>query len=319
MSRPIKVLLASPRGFCAGVERAIEIVERALEKFGPPVYVRHEIVHNKHVVDSLRAKGAIFVEEVDEVPEGANTIFSAHGVSDQVVSNAKARGLAVVDATCPLVSKVHKEGQNHAGKGRQVILIGHAGHPEVEGTQGRIPGGVLLVTNTADVETLEVGNPDQLAYVTQTTLSVDDTRDVIEALKNRFPNIQGPDVKDICYATQNRQQAVRDLAEEVDLLLVVGASNSSNSNRLRDLGAEMGVPSYLVADANEFDPQWLNGAETVGVTAGASAPEELVQGLIDRLRTYGEVSVEKLKGVEENVVFKLPREITDTAPSSLGS
>ena len=310
MNRPIKVLLASPRGFCAGVERAIEIVERALDKFGPPVYVRHEIVHNKHVVDSLRAKGAIFVKEVDEIPEGGNTIFSAHGVSDAVVQEAVDRDLAVVDATCPLVSKVHKEGQNHVMRGRQVILIGHAGHPEVEGTQGRIQGGVLLVTNAKDVETLEVENPDQLAYVTQTTLSVDDTREVIEVLKPRFPKIQGPDVKDICYATQNRQQAVRDLAASVDVLLVVGASNSSNSNRLRDLGSEMGVPSYLIADASELDPEWIATASTVGVTAGASAPEELVQGLIERLNQYGEVTVEKLKGVEENVVFKLPREIT---------
>jgi 4-hydroxy-3-methylbut-2-enyl diphosphate reductase len=312
MSRPIKVLLASPRGFCAGVERAIEIVERALEKFGPPVYVRHEIVHNKHVVESLRAKGAVFVKEVDEVPEGGNTIFSAHGVSDAVVLGAVDRNLAVVDATCPLVSKVHKEGQNHAHRGRQVILIGHAGHPEVEGTQGRIPGGVLLVTNTNDVETLEVEDPTQLAYVTQTTLSVDDTRAVIESLKKRFPEIQGPDVKDICYATQNRQQAVRDLASSVDVLLVVGASNSSNSNRLRDLGAEMGVPSYLIADASEMDPDWISSASIVGVTAGASAPEELVQGLVRRLQGYGDVTVEKLKGVEENVVFKLPREVTET-------
>jgi len=319
MNRPIKILLASPRGFCAGVERAIEIVERALDKFGPPVYVRHEIVHNKHVVDSLRAKGAIFVKEVDEIPEGGNTIFSAHGVSDAVVQGAVDRGLAVVDATCPLVSKVHKEGQNHVSRGRQVILIGHAGHPEVEGTQGRIPGGVLLVTNAKDVETLKVENPNQLAYVTQTTLSVDDTREVIEALKSRFPKIQGPDVKDICYATQNRQQAVRDLAGSVDILLVVGASNSSNSNRLRDLGSEMGVPSYLIADASELDPEWIATASTVGVTAGASAPEELVQGLIERLNQYGEVTVEKLKGVEENVVFKLPREITEPNKPSAGA
>ena len=319
MNRPIKVLLASPRGFCAGVERAIEIVERALDKFGPPVYVRHEIVHNKHVVDSLRAKGAIFVKEVDEIPEGGNTIFSAHGVSDAVVQGAVDRDLAVVDATCPLVSKVHKEGQNHVSRGRQVILIGHAGHPEVEGTQGRIPGGVLLVTNAKDVETLKVENPNQLAYVTQTTLSVDDTREVIEALKSRFPKIQGPDVKDICYATQNRQQAVRDLAGSVDILLVVGASNSSNSNRLRDLGSEMGVPSYLIADASELDPEWIATASTVGVTAGASAPEELVQGLIERLNQYGEVTVEKLKGVEENVVFKLPREITEPNKTSAGA
>jgi 4-hydroxy-3-methylbut-2-en-1-yl diphosphate reductase len=310
MSHPLKVILASPRGFCAGVERAIEIVERALDIFGPPVYVRHEIVHNKHVVDSLRDKGAIFVEEVDEIPEGANTIFSAHGVSDAVVTAAKARGLAVVDATCPLVSKVHKEGQNHAKRDRQVILIGHAGHPEVEGTQGRIPGGVLLVTKPEDVSTLEVKNPDALAYVTQTTLSVDDTRDVIEALKQRFPSIQGPDVKDICYATQNRQQAVRELAKQVDLLLVVGASNSSNSNRLRDLGAEFGIPSYLIADETSLESAWMENVATIGLTAGASAPEELVQGVITRLGAFGSVDVERLKGVEENVVFKLPHEVS---------
>jgi len=310
MSQPLKVILASPRGFCAGVERAIEIVERALDIFGPPVYVRHEIVHNKHVVDSLRSKGAIFVEEVDEIPEGGNTIFSAHGVSDAVVAAAKARDLPVIDATCPLVSKVHKEGQNHAKRNRQVILIGHAGHPEVEGTQGRIPGGVLLVTKPEDVDTLEVKDPDALAYVTQTTLSVDDTRDVIEALKQRFPNIQGPDVKDICYATQNRQQAVRELAKQVDLLLVVGASNSSNSNRLRDLGAEFGIPSHLIADATSLESSWMDGILTVGLTAGASAPEELVQGVISKLSDFGEVEVERLKGVEENVVFKLPHEMT---------
>jgi len=310
MSHQLKVLLASPRGFCAGVERAIEIVERALDIFGPPVYVRHEIVHNKHVVDSLRAKGAIFVEEIDEIPEGANTIFSAHGVSDAVVAAAKERNLPVIDATCPLVSKVHKEGQNHAKRNRQVILIGHAGHPEVEGTQGRIPGGVLLVTHPVDVDTLDVRDPDALAYVTQTTLSVDDTKDVIEALKNRFPNIQGPDVKDICYATQNRQQSTHDLAAVVDLLLVVGASNSSNSNRLRDLGVELGIPSYLIADETALEAAWMEGVSTIGVTAGASAPEELVQGVIKRLGDFGDVEVELLKGVEENVVFKLPHEIT---------
>ena len=310
MSQALKVILASPRGFCAGVERAIEIVERALDIFGPPVYVRHEIVHNKHVVDSLRSKGAIFVEEVDEIPEGGNTIFSAHGVSEAVVAAAKARDLPVIDATCPLVSKVHKEGQNHARRNRQVILIGHAGHPEVEGTQGRIPGGVLLVTKPEDVDTLDVRDPDALAYVTQTTLSVDDTRDVIEALKQRFPKIQGPDVKDICYATQNRQQAVRELARQVDLLLVVGASNSSNSNRLRDLGAEFGIPSYLIADAASLESSWMDGVSTIGLTAGASAPEELVQGVISKLGDFGEVEVERLKGVEENVVFKLPHELT---------
>ncbi|MBT7249749.1 MAG: 4-hydroxy-3-methylbut-2-enyl diphosphate reductase [Rhodospirillaceae bacterium] len=316
MAKQLKVLLASPRGFCAGVERAIEIVERALDRFGPPVYVRHEIVHNKHVVDSLRAKGAIFVDEVDKIPEGAHAIFSAHGVSAEVVGAASGRGLEVIDATCPLVSKVHKEGQNHVGKGRQVILIGHAGHPEVEGTQGQIPGGVLLVTDPEDVQTLEVDDPSQLAYVTQTTLSVDDTRDVIVALRKRFPKITGPDVKDICYATQNRQDAVRELALQIDLLLVVGAQNSSNSNRLRDLGDAMGKPSYLIASAEDMDPAWLAGVETVGITAGASAPEELVQGVIERLSEYSDVEVEKLSGVVENITFKLPRELTAPVAST---
>lgn len=309
--RKIDVWLASPRGFCAGVERAIEIVERALELHGPPVYVRHEIVHNKRVVETLRAKGAVFVEEVDDVPNGGVTIFSAHGVAEKVEAEAKDRGLPVIDATCPLVSKVHKEGQNHAKKDRQVILIGHEGHPEVEGTQGRIPGGVLLVTKPDDVAGLDVQNPDMLAYVTQTTLSVDETRDVIEALKKRFPNIVGPDVKDICYATQNRQQAVRSLAEHVDLLLVVGASNSSNSNRLREIGTELGIPSCLIDDADHLDPVWLDGVSIVGVTAGASAPEELIQEVIERLSDFGEVTLKKLDGVEENITFKLPRELTD--------
>lgn len=316
MAKQLKVLLASPRGFCAGVERAIEIVERALDRFGPPVYVRHEIVHNKHVVDSLRAKGAIFVDEVDKIPEGAHAIFSAHGVSAEVVGAASGRGLEVIDATCPLVSKVHKEGQNHVGKGRQVILIGHAGHPEVEGTQGQILGGVLLVTDPEDVQTLEVDDPSQLAYVTQTTLSVDDTRDVIVALRKRFPKITGPDVKDICYATQNRQDAVRELAPQIDLLLVVGAQNSSNSNRLRDLGDAMGKPSYLIASAEDMDSAWLAGVETVGITAGASAPEELVQGVIERLSEYSDVEVEKLSGVVENITFKLPRELTAPVAST---
>jgi 4-hydroxy-3-methylbut-2-enyl diphosphate reductase len=309
--RKIDVWLASPRGFCAGVERAIEIVERALELHGPPVYVRHEIVHNKRVVETLRAKGAVFVEEVDDVPDGAVTIFSAHGVAESVENEAKRRNLPVIDATCPLVSKVHKEGQNQAKKNRQVILIGHEGHPEVEGTQGRIPGGVLLVTKPEDVAKLKVRDPDMLAYVTQTTLSVDETRDVIEALKQRFPKIGGPDVKDICYATQNRQQAVRELAEHVDLLLVVGAPNSSNSNRLREIGTELGVPSYLIDDAENLDPTWLDGIEIVGITAGASAPEELVQELITRLCDFGKVKLTKLDGVEENIIFKLPRELKD--------
>ena len=309
--KKLDVWLASPRGFCAGVERAIEIVERALELHGPPVYVRHDIVHNKRVVETLRNKGGVFVEEVGDIPDGAVTIFSAHGVAEKIEIEAKNRGLPVIDATCPLVSKVHKEGQNHAKKDRQVILIGHEGHPEVEGTQGRIPGGVLLVTKPDDVAGLEVINPDMLAYVTQTTLSVDETRDVIEALKARFPNIVGPDVKDICYATQNRQQAVRDLSEHVDLLLVVGAPNSSNSNRLREIGSELGIPSYLIDDAGNFDPSWLDGVNIVGVSAGASAPEELIQEVIERLSDFGEVRLKKLDGVEENITFKLPRELKD--------
>ena len=309
--KKLDVWLASPRGFCAGVERAIEIVERALELHGPPVYVRHEIVHNKRVVETLRDKGAVFVEEVDDIPDGAVTIFSAHGVAEKIEIEAKNRGLPVIDATCPLVSKVHKEGQNHAKKDRQVILIGHEGHPEVEGTQGRIPGGVLLVTKPEDVAGLKVRNPDMLAYVTQTTLSVDETRDVIEALKARFLNIIGPDVKDICYATQNRQQAVRDLSEHVDLLLVVGATNSSNSNRLREIGSELGIPSYLIDDAENFDPSWLDGVNIVGVSAGASAPEELIQEVIERLSEFCDVKLKKLDGVEENITFKLPRELID--------
>ncbi|MDP6604553.1 MAG: 4-hydroxy-3-methylbut-2-enyl diphosphate reductase [Rhodospirillales bacterium] len=305
----LRVKLAKPRGFCAGVVRAIDIVERALELCGPPVYVRHEIVHNKRVVEDLRAKGAIFVEEVDEIPEGAVTVFSAHGVSQAVQDAAHGRDLPVIDATCPLVSKVHKEGQTHARSDREAILIGHAGHPEVEGTQGRIPGGVLLVTNVEDVGGLDVQDPEKLAYVTQTTLSVDDTRDVIEALKNRFPAIIGPDVRDICYATQNRQQAVRELARDVDVLLVVGARNSSNSNRLREIGTQMGVPSHLIDDADGLDAAWIEGAGAVGITAGASAPEELVQEVIRRLRDFGDVVVEELTGVEEKVQFKLPPEL----------
>ena len=307
----IDVWLARPRGFCAGVERAIDIVERALDIYGPPVYVRHEIVHNKRVVESLRAKGAIFVEEVDDVPDGAVTIFSAHGGAEKVEKEAKRRDLPVIDATCPLVSKVHKEGQNHAKKDRQVILIGHEGHPEVEGTQGRIPGGVLLVTNADDVGNLQVRDPDKLAYVTQTTLSVDETHDVITALKPRFPKIVGPDVKDICYATQNRQQAVRKLAQHVDLLLVVGAHNSSNSNRLREIGAELGIPSYLIDDAGNLDPNWLSGIDAVGITAGASTPDELVQELISRLGDYGDVHLREMDGVAESIIFKLPRELKE--------
>lgn len=305
----LRVILAKPRGFCAGVERAIEIVERAIQLYGPPIYVRHEIVHNKRVVDTLKAKGAVFVESLDEIPDGAVTIFSAHGVSDAVEKKARDRDLPVIDATCPLVSKVHKEGQLHKRKGREVILIGHAGHPEVEGTQGRIPGGVHLVTKPRDVESLPLDHDASIAYVTQTTLSVDDTRDVIESLKKRFPRIYGPDVKDICYATQNRQRAVRELAGQVDLLLVVGAKNSSNSNRLREIGSEMGVPARLIDDATDLDPVWFEDVGTVGITAGASAPEELVDEVLDRLEAFGPIAVETLPGVEEHMQFKLPPEL----------
>jgi 4-hydroxy-3-methylbut-2-enyl diphosphate reductase len=311
----MRVVLAQPRGFCAGVERAIEIVERAIEQFGPPIYVRHEIVHNRHVVEGLRAKGAVFVEELDEIPEGRFAIFSAHGVSKAVVNSAHQRGLNVIDATCPLVSKVHNEGTRYADQGRQVILIGHAGHPEVEGTMGQIPGGVLLISTAADVATLEVADPDKLAFVTQTTLSVDDTRGIIEALRARFPDIVGPDTKDICYATQNRQTAVRKLATEVDVILVVGAPNSSNSNRLRELGEELGVRSYLIEDASQLRAEWLDGVTAIGITAGASAPDVLVQDLVARLRQLREVRLELLAGVEENVRFRLPPELAD-APAA---
>ena len=312
-TKQFTIFLAKPRGFCAGVVRAIEIVERALDRFGAPIYVRHEIVHNKHVVDSLRAKGAVFVETLDEVPEGAVTIFSAHGVAQAVVNEAHRRGLPVIDATCPLVSKVHKEGQNHARNEREVVLIGHEDHPEVEGTQGQIPGGVHLVSNVADVQTLKIRDPSRLAYVTQTTLSVDDTRDIISALKARFPAVVGPDVKDICYATQNRQQAVRKMAAAVELILVVGAPNSSNSNRLREIGTQVGIPSYLISDSTEIDPAWFAGTNRIGLTAGASAPERLVQEVIDHIRTLGEVSVREIEGAEETVRFKLPRELDAAA------
>ena len=305
----MKVVLAKPRGFCAGVERAIAIVERALEIYGPPVYVRHEIVHNQHVVENLRGKGAHFVDEVDEIPDGAITVFSAHGVSQAVEDAARARGLPVIDATCPLVAKVHKEGQKYERSGREVVLIGHEGHPEVEGTLGRVNGTVHLVSTVEDVAKLKVKDPAMMSYVTQTTLSVDDTRDVIEALKARFPEIVGPDMRDICYATQNRQQAIRDLAGEVDLILVVGSQNSSNSNRLREIGMEKNVPTYLIDDASCIDVAWFDGVDTVGITAGASAPELLVQDLVERLREMSEIEIEHLDGVEERVHFKMPAEL----------
>ena len=307
----LKIVLAQPRGFCAGVERAIDIVERALEKFGAPVYVRHEIVHNKFVVETLRARGAIFVEEIDEIPEGAVTVFSAHGVARKVENGALERQLDVIDATCPLVTKVHKEGRRYAEKGYDIVLIGHIGHPEVEGTLGQIPGTVHVLSEAEEVEALDVADPDRVAFVTQTTLSVNDTKDVIIALKKRFPNIVGPDTRDICYATQNRQTAVIAMAKQVDLLLVVGAHNSSNSNRLREIGENFGIASHLIEDASMFDPAWLENVATVGITAGASAPETLVQETIARLRNYREVEVETLDGVEENIHFKLPRELAD--------
>jgi 4-hydroxy-3-methylbut-2-enyl diphosphate reductase len=306
---PLRILLAQPRGFCAGVERAIEIVERALAIHGAPVYVRHEIVHNKRVVENLKAKGARFVEEVDEIPPGAVTVFSAHGVSEAVERDAQARALYTIDATCPLVSKVHVEGRRYAERGFEVVLIGHAGHPEVVGTLGRIPGPVYIVGSLTDAERLQPRDPRKLAYVTQTTLSLDDTRDIIALLKARFPAIVGPDTRDICYATQNRQIAVRSLARSVDAILVVGARNSSNSNRLREIGESSGVPSYLLEDAEELDPAWLQGASTVGISAGASAPEELVEELLDRLSSLFATQVETLFGTEERVQFRLPDEV----------
>ena len=306
----MRVVLAQPRGFCAGVERAIEIVERALAKFGPPIYVRHEIVHNRHVVECLRTRGAVFVDELDEIPPGGMTVFSAHGVAKRVEELAAARHLPVFDATCPLVAKVHAEGRRYAAQDREIVLVGHAGHAEVEGTIGQIPGPVHLVQTVEDVATLEVGTPDRLAYVTQTTLSVDDTRGIITALKARFPAIVGPDVRDICYATQNRQQAVHDLAKQVDLILVVGSKNSSNSNRLREIGQELGKPSYLIDDASALRPEWFAGVQSVGLTAGASAPEMLVQGVLEGLRRFRDLDVSALPGAAEDVKFKFPAELS---------
>ncbi|HKR39142.1 MULTISPECIES: 4-hydroxy-3-methylbut-2-enyl diphosphate reductase [Paraburkholderia] len=305
----MRVILAQPRGFCAGVVRAIEIVDRALQKHGAPVYVRHEIVHNRHVVENLRNKGARFVEELDEVPEGAVAIFSAHGVAKTVERAAEERDLDVLDATCPLVTKVHVQGRQYVAAGRTLILIGHAGHPEVEGTIGQIPGTVLLVQSEADVSKLDLPLDAPLAYVTQTTLSVDDTRGIIDALLARFSDIVGPDTRDICYATQNRQAAVRELSDQVDVLLVVGATNSSNSNRLREIGSETGVPSYLVADGSEVKAEWFANVQTVGITAGASAPEEMVENVIDALRALGPVEVSTMAGREEKVEFKLPSKL----------
>jgi 4-hydroxy-3-methylbut-2-enyl diphosphate reductase len=301
------VLLANPRGFCAGVDRAIAIVEQALARFGAPIYVRHEVVHNRYVVDDLRRKGAVFVESLDEIPDGATVVFSAHGVSRVVRAAAAARGLRVFDATCPLVTKVHAEVGKMREQGREIVMIGHAGHPEVEGTMGQCDDGVYLVESPEDVPRLVVRDPSRLAYVTQTTLSVDDAATVVAALKARFPDIVGPKKDDICYATQNRQDAVKLMSSEVDAVIVVGSLNSSNSNRLREVAAHRGVPAYMVDSADDLRPEWLEGRARIGVTAGASAPELLVREVVARLRALGAQSVDELSGVVERVVFPLPK------------
>ena len=311
----MNLLLANPRGFCAGVDRAIEIVERALELFGAPIYVRHEVVHNRFVVDRLTSQGAVFVDELNDVPDGGTVVFSAHGVSQQVRRAGKSRDLKVFDATCPLVTKVHMEVIRHCKSGRDVILIGHAGHPEVEGTMGQWLSNpprsnkIYLVECLEDVESLQVGVPDQLAFVTQTTLSVDDTREIITALQGRFPGILGPKHDDICYATQNRQDAVRTVAQQAELLLVVGSVNSSNSNRLRELAEKQGVPAYLIDGASDIREEWLAGVNTIGLTAGASAPESLVQGVVERLRILGAKKPVEFDGIPENMEFALPKEL----------
>ena len=311
MNKPIKIILANPRGFCAGVDRAIEIVKTALAKFGKPIYVRHQIVHNKYVVEELESMGAIFVKSLDEVPENAWTVFSAHGVAKKVENKAKERGLPYIDAACPLVLKIHNQGQRAIKNNREVVLIGHAGHPEVEGTIGRIPGKTYLVATIDDVGKLDIDSAIDLSYLTQTTLSVDDTKDIIDALKEKFPNVEGPDLNGICYATQNRQSAARDVARQVDLLLVVGAKNSSNSNRLCEIGKAEGVASYLIDDASMINDAWIDGVESIGITAGASAPEVLVEGVIDYLNQLGEIKIETLSGTEEDMHFNLPKELKD--------
>ncbi len=303
----MKLFLAKPRGFCAGVERAVLTVERALEKYGAPIYVRHEIVHNRHVVDGLRKKGVIFVDELDEVPDNAVVIFSAHGVSRKVKAEGEARDLTVIDATCPLVTKVHKEARRNADEGREQILIGHAGHPEVVGTMGQANGRMHLVSSPEDVAGLDIKDPDNVSYVTQTTLSMDDMADIVAALKKRFKNIRGPMRENICYATQNRQNAVKAVIKEVDLLIVVGAKNSSNSNRLRELGSRYGVPSYLVSTAGDIRDEWLEGTSCVAITAGASAPERIVQEVIGYLKQKsGDLLIEDIEVTEEDVKFSLP-------------
>jgi 4-hydroxy-3-methylbut-2-enyl diphosphate reductase len=311
-----EILLAQPRGFCAGVDRAIEIVERALTQFGAPIYVRHEIVHNAYVVEDLRSKGAIFIEELDDVPAGNTLVFSAHGVSKAVRAEAEKRGLTIFDATCPLVTKVHVEVAKMRRQGCEIIMIGHDGHPEVEGTMGQAEKGMYLVETVDDVAALQVNNPDLLAYVSQTTLSVDDTADIIAAIKRKYPNVIEPKKGDICYATTNRQEAVKFMAPQVEVVIVVGSPNSSNSNRLREVAEKKGTPAYMVDNASQIDPQWLVGKLRIGVTAGASAPEVLVQAVIDRLKDLGARSVRTLDGVEENVTFPLPRGLDKGAPGA---
>ena len=308
-----KIILATPRGFCAGVDRAIHVVEKAIEKFGTPIYVRHEIVHNKFVVDTLKEKGVIFVDEVDEVPEGSVVIFSAHGVAEHIYANAEARHLKVLDASCPLVLKVHYSAKRHYTAGRHIILIGHAGHAEVVGTLGQLPeGAITLIQNEDDVETVQVPEGKELAYITQTTLSVAETRKIIEALKRRFPNIIGPDAGDLCYATGNRQSAVLELCGQVDMLLVVGAKNSSNSSRLMELGLEQGIKSHLIADVNDLDPTWFDGIDTVGISSGASAPEVLVQEVVEWIiEKFPSVEVQNLVKLVENTKFNLPKALQD--------
>jgi 4-hydroxy-3-methylbut-2-en-1-yl diphosphate reductase len=310
----MNILLANPRGFCAGVDRAIEIVERALDNFGPPIWVRHEVVHNEYVVNKLRERGAIFTDDLDDIPEGAIVIFSAHGVSQQVREISKGKKFKVFDATCPLVTKVHMEVARYSREGWECVLIGHAGHPEVEGTMGQYDnpkGGIYLVENEQDVANLVVKNPDKITYVTQTTLSVDDTDKIIQALRTRFPAVKGPRREDICYATQNRQDAVKELAKQSDVVLVVGSFNSSNSNRLRELAERLGCPAYLVDHADQIDSDWVQGKNTIGITAGASAPEILVQQVVAKLKEWGGQDVTELQGCEENIIFALPKELRE--------
>jgi 4-hydroxy-3-methylbut-2-enyl diphosphate reductase len=308
----MEILLANPRGFCAGVDRAIIIVEQALEKFGAPIYVRHEVVHNKFVVDELKQKGAIFVEELEEVPAGNTVIFSAHGVSKEVRAEAEGRGLRVFDATCPLVTKVHNEVAKMRANGREIIMIGHKGHPEVEGTMGQSEGGMYLVETPEDVVALKVADPDKLAYVTQTTLSIDDAAAIVDALKTRFPNIASPKSDSICYATQNRQDAVKLMAKDCDLVIIVGSPNSSNSNRLREVAQNQGIEAYMVDNATHLDPAWVVGKKRIGISAGASAPEVLVKEVIRKLQSLTDAEVEELRGVVENVVFQLPKNLVNS-------